>query len=69
MENILYQIKRAWGDTKWYKTDWEGFITDDTKRIIKTTIKKMFDYYRNNNKPIKSMKGVINTFFWRDNIW
>lgn len=66
MENILYQIKRAWSDTKWYKTDWEGYTTDDTRRIIKTTLKKMFDYYRNNNKPIKSMKGVINTFFWKD---
>lgn len=67
IENIINPIKVKGELHWWIQKDQAGRldINDEIKGKILSKLQTMFQWHKDNKTAIKSMKGKINTFFWK----
>lgn len=69
-KHIMTQIQEIWV-LRWWITltpTWEPYMWDDIKWKILSKLMTMFEWFKENEVEVKSMKWRINTFFWVDRI-
>lgn len=66
-EHIMLQIQEKWLLHWWIALDqkWEPDMNDSVKGAILSKLKTMFQWMKDNEVEVKSMKWRINTFFWK----
>lgn len=67
VENMLDPIRTKWKLNWWIDAwpNWDYQMTEDVKNKVLSKLHTMFQWLKDNNREVKSMKGNINTFFWK----